>query len=137
MPILKRVRVIKKIQEGGAWRFVSLEREGKRYVWDPRPGTYYLKWWDGGQRLREVAGGAPSRAITARRRKQLELGGDAPGDSAVAPHAKVTPTFVDPDRGWQKDAKNKAGRRPILRDSPTRCSRTRTNSKRHYSPLFC
>jgi len=24
--------VIKKIQEGGAWRFVSLKREGKRYV---------------------------------------------------------------------------------------------------------
>ena len=40
MPILKRVRVIKKIQEGGAWRFVSLKREGKRHVWDPRPGTY-------------------------------------------------------------------------------------------------
>ena len=92
MPILKRVRVIKKIQEGGAWRFVSLKREGKRYVWDPRPGTYYPEWWDGGQRLREVADGAPSRAIAARRRKQLELGGDAPGDSAVAPHAKETPT---------------------------------------------
>ena len=55
MPILKRIRVIKKIQEGGAWRFVSLKRAGKRNVWDPRPGTYYLEWWDGGQRLREVA----------------------------------------------------------------------------------
>ena len=48
MPILKRVRVIKKIQEGGAWRFVSLKRSGKRYVWDPRPGSYYLEWWAGG-----------------------------------------------------------------------------------------
>ena len=30
MPILKRIRVIKKIQEGGAWRFISLKRAGKR-----------------------------------------------------------------------------------------------------------
>jgi hypothetical protein len=58
MPIVKRVRVIKKIQESGAWRFISLKRAGKRYVWDPRPGAYYLEWWDGGQRLREVESGA-------------------------------------------------------------------------------
>src|SRR5437773_4556136 len=75
MPILKRVRVIKKIQEGGAWRFVSLKRSGKRYGWDPRPGSYYLEWWDGGRRLREVAGDTPSQAIAAQRRKQLGLGG--------------------------------------------------------------
>jgi hypothetical protein len=53
MPILKRIRVIKKIQEDGAWRFVSLKRAGKRGVWDPRPGTYYLEWWDGGARSAE------------------------------------------------------------------------------------
>jgi hypothetical protein len=75
MPILKRIRVIKKIQEGGAWRFVSLKRASKRYVWDPRPGTYYLEWWDGGQRLREVAGDTPSQVIAAQRRKQIELAG--------------------------------------------------------------
>ena len=75
MPILKRIRVIKKIQEGGAWRFVSLQRAGRRYVWDPRPGTYYLEWWDGGQRRREVAGDTPSQAIAAQRRKQIQLAG--------------------------------------------------------------
>jgi integrase len=75
MPILKRIRVIKKIQEDGAWRFVSLKRAGKRYAWDPRPGTYYLEWWDGGQRLREVAGDTPSQAIAAQRRKQIQLAG--------------------------------------------------------------
>jgi hypothetical protein len=74
MPILKRVRVIKKIQESGAWRFVSLKRSDTRYVWGPRPGSYYLEWWDGGRRLRE-AGETPSQAIAAQRRKQLGLGG--------------------------------------------------------------
>jgi len=77
MPILKRIRVIKKIQEDGAWRFVSLKRAGKRCVWDPRPGTYYLEWWDGGQRLREVAGDTPSQVIAAQRRKQIQLAGGA------------------------------------------------------------
>jgi hypothetical protein len=75
MPILKRIRVIKKIQEGGDWRFVSLKRAGKRYVSDPRPGTYYLEWWDGGQRRREVAGDTPSQTIAAQRRKQIQLAG--------------------------------------------------------------
>lgn len=35
--ILKRsVRVVKKIQVEGVWKFVSLERQGTRYVWDCR-----------------------------------------------------------------------------------------------------
>src|SRR5258708_39486930 len=101
MPILKRIRVIKKIQEGGAWRFVSLKRAGKRYVWDPRPGTYYLDWWDGGQRLREVAGDTSSQVIAAQRRKQIggrssrRTGCEAPGGREAE--------IIDPHRGGQGD----------------------------------
>lgn len=92
MPILKRVRVIKKIQEGGAWRFVSLKRAGKRYAWDPRPGTYYLEWWDGGQRLREVAGDTPSQAIAAQRRKQIQLAGGPLDEPEAKPQMEDKPT---------------------------------------------
>jgi hypothetical protein len=92
MPILKRVRVIKKIQEGGAWRFVSLKRAGKRYAWDPRPGAYYLEWWDGGQRLREVAGDTPSQAIAAQRRKQIQLAGEPLDEPGTKPRMEDKPT---------------------------------------------
>lgn len=44
MARLKRVRVIEKVREKGAYRFVSLKQNGSRYVWDDRPGTYYLEW---------------------------------------------------------------------------------------------
>ena len=41
--ILKRsVRIVKKIQVDRVWKFVSLERRGTRYVWDGRPGAYFL-----------------------------------------------------------------------------------------------
>jgi len=41
----KAVRIAKKIRtEPGTWRFVSLKRAGQRYVWDPRPGQYFLEW---------------------------------------------------------------------------------------------
>lgn len=91
MPIAKRVRMIKKIQESGAWRFVSLKRTGKRYVWDPRPGAYYLEWWDGGRRLREVAGETASQAIAAQRRKQIELAGGAQQEPEVKPQIEDKP----------------------------------------------
>jgi hypothetical protein len=39
----KQVRIIKKIREAsGVWRFISLQRAGYRYVWDDRPGHYFL-----------------------------------------------------------------------------------------------
>jgi integrase/recombinase XerD len=96
MPILKRVRVIKKIQQDGARRFVSLKRTGKRYVWDPRPGTYYLEWWNGRQRLREVAGDTPSQAIAAQRRKQIELAGGAREEPHVKPLVEEKPKSSTP-----------------------------------------
>jgi integrase/recombinase XerD len=73
MAILKRVRVIKKVQEEGVWRYVSLKQTGSRYVWDDRPGTYYLEWWEGAKRRRETAGQTPSEVIAAKRRKQDEF----------------------------------------------------------------
>jgi hypothetical protein len=96
MPILKRIRVIKKIQEGGAWRFVSLKRAAKRYVWDPRPGIYYLEWWDGGQRLREVAGDTPSQVIAAQRRKQIQLADGAHEEPDAKPQVEEKPKSSTP-----------------------------------------
>jgi hypothetical protein len=69
----KRVRVVKKIREDGTWKFITIERYGSRLVWDERPGTYYLEWWEGAQRCREVAGQTPSQVMAAQRRKQAEL----------------------------------------------------------------
>ena len=51
MPIKKSVRIIKKVRdEDGQWRFVSLRHAGARYVWDKRPGHYFVEWWEGKQR---------------------------------------------------------------------------------------
>jgi len=77
MAAKKQVRIIKKVRDtDGVWRFVSLDRAGKRYVWDSRPGTYFLEWWEGRKRKREVAGQTPSEALGAQRRKGNELIGE-------------------------------------------------------------
>jgi integrase len=74
MKAQKSVRIVKKIRTApGNWRFVSLNRAGQRYVWDPRPGQYFLEWWEGPKRRRETAGSAPSEALEAQRRKLHEL----------------------------------------------------------------
>jgi integrase/recombinase XerD len=74
----KSVRIIKKIREAsGVWRFVSLKRAGTRYAWDDRPGNYFVEWWDGPKRRRELAGQTPSDALEAQRRKRNELAGEA------------------------------------------------------------
>ena len=63
MDAKKQVRIIKKVRDtDGVWRFVSLDRAGKKYVWDNRPGTYFLEWWEGRKRKHEVAGQTPSEA---------------------------------------------------------------------------
>jgi hypothetical protein len=46
MRFRKSVRIVKKINEDGAWKFVTLRRGGERYVWDDRLGTYFLDWWE-------------------------------------------------------------------------------------------
>jgi len=74
MPIKKSVRIIKKVHdEDGQWRFISLQHAGARYVWDKRPGHYFVEWWEGKQRKRESAGITPSEATEAQRRKRNEL----------------------------------------------------------------
>jgi len=48
MKAQKSVRIVKNIRAApGIWRFVSLNRAGQRCVWDPRPGQYFLEWWEG------------------------------------------------------------------------------------------
>lgn len=73
-----RIRLFKKIRLAPSqWQFVSLARKGSTWVWDPRPGTYFLEWWEGPQRRREAAGKTPTEALNALRRKQWELAGQA------------------------------------------------------------
>ena len=58
--------VLQKIRTApGIWRFVGLNRAGQRYVWDPRPGQYFLEWWEGPKRRRQAASSAPSEALEA------------------------------------------------------------------------
>ena len=68
----RSVRIVKKVQQDGVWKFVPPARNGTRYVWDPRPGAYYLDSWEG-RRRKEYAGETPSAALTAQRRKQHEF----------------------------------------------------------------
>jgi hypothetical protein len=84
---------VKKINEGGAWKFVAMRRNGSRYLSDDRPGTYYLDWWGRrqappGVRRRDTESGANSAT-----RKQNEVVGSMllngkpgsdPPDSALA-----------------------------------------------------
>ncbi len=85
----KQVRIIKKIREAsGVWRFISLQRAGLRYVWDDRPGHYFLDWREGQKRKREYAGGTPSEAIEAQRRKRNELLGALISNGKTAPAAE-------------------------------------------------
>jgi integrase/recombinase XerD len=89
---VKRIRIIKKIREAsGAWRFVSLKKAGKHYAWDDRPGSYFVEWWEGRKRLRELAGQTPSEAMESQRRKRNELVGEALLGGKKKP--------ADPERG--------------------------------------
>ncbi|MBL8216780.1 MAG: tyrosine-type recombinase/integrase [Bryobacterales bacterium] len=94
MAARKKVRIIKKVRESsGVWRFISLKKSGPRYVWDDRPGVYFLEWWDGPKRRREVAGQTPSDAMEAQRRKRNELVGELinGGKSEPAVHQQEAP----------------------------------------------
>src|SRR5713226_5648870 len=77
MALQKRVRILKKIRErAGVWRFISLDRVRGRYVWDKHPGYYFVEWWQGKKRKRQLAGRTPSEATEAQRRKRNELLGE-------------------------------------------------------------
>ena len=91
MPVArKRIRVIKKVREmGGVWRFISLGRVQGRYLWDKRPGYYFLEWWDGKKRRRQLAGQTPNEVLEAQRRKQNELIGELVAQKGVLPAAEA------------------------------------------------
>jgi integrase/recombinase XerD len=102
----KRVRIIKKVRvAGGLWKFISLDRIGKRYVWDKRTGYYFLEWWEGRRRRRESAGVTPSEALESQRRKQHELLGELiaggknspsqPEEGTATPIADATRIFIE------------------------------------------
>ena len=77
MAFKKRVRIIKKIRENaGVWRFISLDKVKGRYIWDKRPGYYFIEWWEGRKRKRSLVGLTPTQAIDAQRRKSNELIGE-------------------------------------------------------------
>jgi integrase/recombinase XerD len=90
---------------GGLWKFISLDRIGDRYVWDKRPGYYFLEWWEGQKRKRERAGITPNEALEAQRRKQHELVGEliaggktpppSPDEGSATPIANAVKMFLD------------------------------------------
>jgi integrase/recombinase XerD len=93
----KTVRILKKVRiAGGVWQFASLDRIGDRYVWDKRPGYYFLEWWEGRRRRRERAGISPAETLDAQRRKQNELLGEliAGGRTPVPPSKEGTATPI-------------------------------------------
>ncbi len=101
----KRIRIIKKVRlAGGVWKFISLDRVGDRYVWDKRPGCYFLEWWEGRKRKRERAGITPNEALEAQRRKQHELVGEliaagkapppSPDEGSATPIANAVELFL-------------------------------------------
>lgn len=102
----KRIRIIKKVRvTGGLWKFISLDRIGKRYVWDKQPGYYFLEWWEGRKRCREKAGVTPSEALESQRRKRHELVGELivrgksfpaqPKENTATPIADATRIFIE------------------------------------------
>ena len=105
MVLKKSVRIVKKINEGGVWKFVSLKQVQGRYEWDQRPGQYFLDWWEGDKRRREFAGATPSQALTAQKRKRMEVAGalalngaathTAPAQSSASPYQTRLITLFD------------------------------------------
>lgn len=88
----KQIRIIKKIRsDRGVWQFISLRQLNGRYVWDKRDGYYFIEWWEGKRRRRELAGRTPSQATEAQRRKRNELIGEQimGGAPAVAPRLEA------------------------------------------------
>jgi len=93
----KRIRIIKKVRESAGWKFISLGKVRGRYVWDKRPGYYFVEWWDGKKRRRQLAGQVPSEALETQRRKQNELIGElaAQGKELPAAAEERSATTID------------------------------------------
>lgn len=98
MALKKRVRIIKKIRsKPGIWQFISVRKIGNRYVWDKRPGYFFVEWWEGKKRKRVLAGTTPSEASEAQRRKQKELIGErfASGRDLSKPEEGTATSIAD------------------------------------------
>jgi hypothetical protein len=92
MALKKSVRLIKKIRETqGLWRFISLHKIHGKYVWDKRPGYFFVEWWEGKKRRRQRAGDTPSEALEAQRRKANELVGEMIAGGQQTPHPGEAP----------------------------------------------
>jgi hypothetical protein len=77
----------------GAWKFVSVKGVQGRYQWDERPG-HYFHWWEGEKRRREFAGATPSQALTAQRRKQMEVVGARVLNGTQSPQGRQSESEV-------------------------------------------
>ena len=130
MAAVKRVRIIKKVREAsGVWRFVSLDRIGNRYVWNNRPGYYFVEWWEGKKRRRQMAGQTPSEAAEAQRRKRNELLAELlaqgkelplPTEGTVTLLSDAIETFVQHVRVHSPDKPRTVGRYQIVLDHAAR-----------------
>src|SRR5439155_23578122 len=79
--------------------FVSMPRVRGRYVWEKRPGYFFVEWWEGQKRRRQMAGQTPSDALEAQRRKANELVGEL-----VAGGQKISQTPVEESATLISDA---------------------------------
>ena len=133
----KRVRVIKKIREvEGGWRFVSMRKIGTRYAWDNRPGHFFIEWWEGRKRRRELAGQTPSEAMEAQRRKRNELVGEAlvggkkappePSEGSATPLTDAIQMFLQHVRVHSPDKPRTARRYAAVMDHVGRILGART-----------
>lgn len=68
-----------------------MQRVNNRYVWDKREGHYFIEWWEGKRRCRELARQTPSQATEAQRRKRNEL----IGEMAIGGKQRPNPVQVD------------------------------------------
>jgi hypothetical protein len=91
---------------------VSLGRIAGRYVWDKRPGYYFIEWWEDKQSHWQLAGQTPSEAAEAQRRKQNELIGELlsgntrlslPEEGTATPISDAIPMFTDDVRAHSPD----------------------------------
>jgi hypothetical protein len=74
---VSRVNIVKKVKIDGAWKLLSIPRNGKgNYDWSSLPeGLYLIEWRTGGKRRRESAGVTAAQALEAHRRKRHQLEG--------------------------------------------------------------
>lgn len=82
-----RVNVVLYARSDDGWRFLPVRRtQQQRLIWDsPDGGVYYLEWYENRKRKRQKAGVRPAEVLEARRRKILELKGQATENGRSVP----------------------------------------------------